>query len=123
MLDGKWSSWAVGGGVACLVGLALVVSIRTLGSEPQVIRLTRPVACSSCGYASTHELTDRPAQCPNCGKRSLWPALRCTACGQNVPVDTFRLERESRDPYCFKCGSAALVPINDGHENASARGP
>jgi hypothetical protein len=105
------SQLALGGALGGALAVLVVVSIRSFASEPKVIPVFRPAACSACGFADRAELSDRPANCPKCGKKTLWPALRCAKCRQVVAMNSFRYDREGRDPYCLKCGSQTLQPM------------
>jgi DNA-directed RNA polymerase subunit RPC12/RpoP len=107
----------------CLAGLVILVvaSIRSMTAEPQMIRLTRWAACASCGYYGKLEMVDRPGRCPSCGLKKLWLASRCSGCGTVVAIDTFRFDREGREPYCPKCGSTALERM-DANTPAAASG-
>jgi predicted RNA-binding Zn-ribbon protein involved in translation (DUF1610 family) len=108
----KWKQLGLGAGLGGLVVVVAVVSLPSLSGQPQTLGVMRWVACSSCGEHYRATLAERPAKCPKCGKATIWPAMRCTSCGAVVAMDTFRFDRERKDPYCPKCGSIVLEIID-----------
>ena len=119
MFESKWASVVAGVLVAGLIILVLVMSFRSVTAEPESIRMVKWLACSSCGHSYKGEIGDRPAKCPKCGVMALWPAMRCTKCGAIVSIDTFKYDKETRDPYCLKCGSADLEHVESTPVEAS----
>ena len=75
--------------------------------------LLRWMACSECGYSYKGEAAASPDQCAKCGKKSIWPAMRCTKCGKTVAIDTFKFDAERREPHCPTCRGARLETIPD----------
>jgi len=108
----KWKQLGLGAGLAGLLIVVVLVSLPSLSGQPHMLGVMRWVACSSCGEHYRATLAHRPARCPKCGKRTVWPAMRCTGCGEVVAMDTFRYDKERKDPYCTKCGSTVLEIID-----------
>ncbi len=108
----NWKQIGLGGGMGGLLIVVLAVSLRSLSGQPQALGVMRWVACSSCGDRYRAKLAERPAKCSKCGKRTVWPAMRCTSCGEVVAMDTFNFDKERKDPYCTKCGSTVLEIID-----------
>src|SRR5512134_2710365 len=107
-----WKQLGLGAGLVVLLLAVVLVSLQSLSGQPQMLGVVRWVACSSCGEHYRATLADRPAKCSKCGKPAVWPAMRCTSCGTLVAMDTFRFDRERKDPYCTKCGSTVLEIID-----------
>ncbi|UCD28562.1 MAG: hypothetical protein JSV03_16015 [Planctomycetota bacterium] len=112
MFESKWVSVV---GCVLLIGLiilVIVLSFKSVTAEPESIRMVKWLACSACGHYYKGDISNRPAECPKCGVRGVWPAMRCAKCGTIVPIDTFKYDRELREPYCLKCGSGNLERID-----------
>ncbi len=119
----KWSKVAVVAALAAGGILLGIFALRSVTAEPESIGLVRWVACGSCGYSAKAAPRERPAVCPKCRQKSVWPAMRCSACRAVVAIDTFRFDAEKREPYCPRCGAASLVPMDGAAAGAEALPP
>lgn len=99
--------------VVILVGGMVTISLKTYSGQPQDLAMVRWAACSACPYSGKMELTAQPDSCPKCKAKTLWPAMRCSKCNGIVAIDTFKFDKERREPYCTKCGNRSLQPILD----------
>jgi len=116
MFESKWISVA---GIILLLGVAIfaiVMSFKSVTAEPETIRMIKWLACSSCGYYYKGDISNRPARCPKCGEKRIWPAKQCAKCGAIVSIDIHKYDTELRDPYCLKCGSEDLVRIDSASD-------
>lgn len=114
MMRRHWWLALLVAGLLGLVGIAARMLFRSLGAEPENITLVKPLACSACGHYYQGAIARPPLKCPKCSQESVWPALKCAKCGAVVACDRHRFRRESRDPYCLKCGSTKLASIQSG---------
>ena len=109
--------------VAGIVVLAVVTCLgaawayRSAFKEPSTIVTGAGwLACASCTHSYEGEVDERPATCPKCGKKAVWPARRCASCKTVIAVDADRFDRQMRKPYCPKCGGKKLESLDEPKE-------
>jgi len=89
-----------------VVAIVIAVIVMRPGASPLGERAGAvETVCAACGHVEVRTLSAVPDVCSECGKKQVYPAVKCPQCGAPNPL-TMIAGPQGRAPQmtCRKCG-------------------